>query len=111
MDLASKPGPLGRLESFAHHYGGVCHPAGEAHTTRSSGEAWALDVDRHDRLGDHTAHGSRTGHAGLHVPHASGAISGCEPTGLCPRQRICCEFCSATEKQRNSDLLLPGVTL
>ena len=79
--------------------------------TRSSGEGWALDVDHHDRVGDHTTHCSCTDHAGLHVPHASGAILGYGPTGLCLRQQIYCESCSVTEKQRNSGLLLPGVTL
>ena len=103
--------PLGRLKSFAQHYEGACHPAVEAHTTRSSGEGWALDVDRHDRIGGQTAHGSRTHHAGPHVPHASGAILGYEPTGLCLQQWICYESCSVTKKQRNSGLLLPGVTL
>ena len=100
-----------QLESFAQHYEGACHPVVKAHTTRSSGEGWAPDVDRHDRIGDHTSHGSRTDYAGPHVPHASGAILGYEPTRLCLQQRICCESCSATEKQRDSGLLLPGVTL
>ena len=76
--------------------------------THSSGEGLALDVDR---TGDHTAHFFCTDRAGLRVPHASGAILGYEPTGLCLRQPIYCESCSATEKQRNSGLLLPGVTL
>ena len=77
----------------------------------SSGEGLALDVDHHDRIGDHTAHSFCTDHAGLHVPHASEAILGYEPTGLYPLQRIDCGSCSATEKQQNSGLLLPGVTL
>ena len=111
MDLVSKPGPLGRLESFAHHYEGACHPAGEAHTTHSSGEGLALDVDHHDRIGDHTAHSFCTDHTGLHVPHASEAILGCEPTELCLPSQICYESYSATEKQRNSGLLPLGVTL
>src|SRR4051812_19252929 len=111
MDLASKPGSLGRLESFAQHYEGACHPAVEAHTIHSSGEGWALDVDRHDRIGDHTAHGSCTDHAGPHVPHASGAILACEPTGLYLQRRICCGSYSATVIQLNFDLLPPGVML
>ena len=77
----------------------------------SSGEGLALDVDHHDRIGDHTDHSFCTDHAGLHVPHASEAIFGCEPTRLYPLQRIDCEPCSTTEKQRNSGLPLPGATL
>ena len=46
------------------------------------GEGWALDANHHDRVGHHTAHGSSTDHAGLHVPHALEAILGCEPTEL-----------------------------
>ena len=76
-----------------------------------SGEEWAPDADRGDRLGDHTAHSFCTDHAGLHVPYASEAILGCEPTGLYPLQRIDCGSCSATEKQQNSGLPLPGATL
>ena len=76
--------------------------------TLSSGEGLALDVDR---TGNHTAHFFCTDHAGLRVPHASGAILGYEPTGLCLQQWICYESCSVTEKQRNFSLLLPGVTL
>ena len=77
----------------------------------SSEEGWALDVDQHDQVGDHTAHGSCTAHAGLHVPHASGAIWGYEPTGLYLQLRICCESYSATAIQLNFDLLLPRVNL
>ena len=77
----------------------------------SSGEGLALDVDHHDRISDHIAHCYHVDYAGPHVPHASGAILGYEPTGPCLRQRIYCESCSATEKQRNSGLLLPGATL
>ena len=76
--------------------------------THSSGEGLALDVDR---TGDHTAHFFCTDRAGLRVPHASGAILGCEPTGLYPLQRIDCGSYSATEKQRNSGFPLPGATL
>ena len=79
--------------------------------THSSGEGLALDVDHHDRIGDHTAHSFCTDHAGLHVPHALGAISGCELTGLYPLQWIDYESYSATEKQRNSGFLPPGATL
>ena len=65
--------------------------------THSSEEAWALDDDHRDRVGDHTAHGFCTDLAGPHVPHASGAISGCEPIGLCLQPRICYESYSAIE--------------
>ena len=77
--------------------------------THSLGEAWALDDDHRDRVGDHTAHGFCTDLAGLHVPHAAGAILGCEPTELCPLQRICCESYSATEILLYSALPLLGV--
>ena len=70
--------------------------------THSLGEAWVLDDD-------HTAHGSHTGHAGLHVPHASEAILGCEPTELCLPSQICYESYSATEILLCSALPLPGV--
>ena len=60
-------------------------------------EAWALDGDHRDRLGDHTALGFCTDHVDLHVPHASGAILGYGPTELCLQPRICCESYSATE--------------
>lgn len=79
--------------------------------THSSGEGLALDVDHHDRIGDHTAHSFCTNHAGRHVPHASGAISGCESTGLYLLQRIDCGSYSATGKQRNSGFPPPGATL
>ena len=79
--------------------------------THSSGEGLALDVDHHDRIGDHTAHSFCTNHAGRHVPHASGATAGCEPTGLYLLQRIDYGSYSVTEKQRNSGSLLPGATL
>ncbi len=72
-------------------------------------EEWALDIDRCDRIGDHTAHGSCTDRAGHHVPHASGAILGYEPTGLYSQGQICYESYSATAIQLNFDLLLPGV--
>ena len=77
----------------------------------SSGEGLALDVDHHDRIGDHTAHSFCTDHAGRHVPHASRATTGCEPTGLYLLQQIDCGSCSVTEKQRISGLPLPGATL
>ena len=77
----------------------------------SLGEAWALDDDHRDRVGDHTAHSFCTDLIGLHVPHASGAILGYEPTGLCLQQRICYESYSATKKQQSFGLLLPGVAL
>ena len=51
--------------------------------THYSGKVWALDGGHHGRVGDHTAHGFCTDLAGLHVPHAAGAILGCEPTELC----------------------------
>ena len=76
-----------------------------------SGEEWALDVDRCDRIGDHTAHSSCTDRAGHHALHASGAIWGYEPTGLYLQLWICCESYSATAIQLNFDLLLPGVML
>ena len=103
--------PWGRLESFAHHYEGACHPAGEAHTTRSSGEGRALDVDRHNRIGDHNAHGSRTDYAGPRVPHASRAILVYGLTRLYLQRWICCGSYSVTAIQLNFDLLLPGVDL
>ena len=65
--------------------------------THSLGEAWALDDDRCDRVGDHTARGFCTDLVDLHVPHASGAILGCEPTRLCLQPWICCESYSMTE--------------
>jgi len=77
----------------------------------SSGEGLALDVDHHDRIGDHTAHSFCTDHAGLHVPHASEASLGCEPTELCLPSQICCESYSATEIPLCSALPLPGATL
>ena len=76
--------------------------------THSLGEGLALDVDQ---TGDHTAHFFCTDRAGLRVPHASGVILGCEPTGLYPLQRIDCGSYSATEKQRNSGSPLPRATL
>ena len=76
-----------------------------------SGEEWALDADRCDRLGDHPAHSSCTDRVGHHALHASGAIWGYEPTGPYSLPRICCESCSATTIQLNSDLLLPGANL
>ena len=76
-----------------------------------SGEECALDVDHHDRIGDHTAHSFCTDHAGCHALHASGAIWGYEPTGLYSLPRICCESCSVTAIQLNSDLLLPRANL
>ena len=79
--------------------------------TRSSGEGWALDVDRHDRIGSHIAHGSRTNYASPHVPHASGAILGYGPTKLCLQPRICYESYSATEIRPYSALPLPGARL
>ena len=79
--------------------------------TRSSGEGWALDVDHHDRNGDHIAHSSHADYAGPHVPHASGAILGYGPTGLYLQRWIYCESYSATAIQLNFDLLLPGANL
>ena len=75
--------------------------------THSLGEAWALDDDHRDRVGDHTARGFCTDLAGLHVPHASGAILGCEPTEPCLLQRIYYESYSVTEILLYSALLLP----
>ena len=77
--------------------------------THSLGEAWALDDDHRDRVGDHTAHGFCTDLVGLHVPHASGVILGCEPTELCLLPRICYGSYSATEILMCFVLLLPGV--
>ena len=73
----------------------------------SLGEAWALDDDHRDRVGDHTAHGFCTDLVGLHVPHASGAILGCEPTELCLQPRTCYGSYSATEILLYSAPLLP----
>ena len=77
----------------------------------SLGEGWALDVDHHDQIGDHIAHGSRADYAGLHVPHALGAILGYGLTGLYLQRWICCESYSATTIQLNFDLLLPIANL
>ena len=77
--------------------------------THSSEEGWALDDGHRGRVGDHTAHGFCTDLAGLHVPHASEVILGCEPTELCLPSQICCESYSATEILLCSALLLPGV--
>ena len=65
--------------------------------THSSEEAWALDDDRRDRVGDHTARGFCTDLAGLHSLHASGAISDYGPTGQCLPPRIYYGSYSATE--------------
>ena len=78
---------------------------------RPSGEEWALDVDRCDRLGDHPAHSSCTDRVGHHALHASGAIWGYEPTGPYSPPRICYESYFATMIQLNFDLLLPGANL
>ena len=59
--------------------------------THSSGEAWALDDGHRGRVGDHTARGFGTDLSGTHVPHAAGAILGCEPTELCLPSQICYE--------------------
>ena len=77
----------------------------------SLGEAWALDDDHRDRVGDHTAHGFCTDLIGLHVPHASGAILGCGPTGVYPQSRIYYESCFETEIPQSFDLLLPVAAL
>ena len=77
--------------------------------THSSGEAWALDDGHRGRVGDHTAPGFYTDLVGLHVPHAAGAILGCEPTELCLPSQICYESYSATEILLCFALLLPGV--
>ena len=111
MDPVSKPGPLGPTGILRQHCDGVYHPVVEARTIHSLGEGWALDVDHHDRVGDHTAHGSGTDHAGPHVPHATGAILGNGPTGLYLQRRICCGSYSTIVIQLNFDLLLPGVNL
>ena len=76
-----------------------------------SGEEWALDVDCCDRISDHTAHSSCTDRACHHALHASGAIWGYELTGPYSPPQICCESCSVTAIQLNSDLLLPGANL
>ena len=78
--------------------------------THSLGEAWALDDDHRDRVGDHTARGFCTDHVGLHVTHASGAILGYEPTELY-QQQICCGSYSATVIQLCFGLLLPGAMI
>ena len=72
-----------------------------------SGEEWAPDADRGDRLGDHPAHSSCTDHVGRHALHASGAIWGYEPTGQYSPPRTCYESYSATVTQLNSVLPLP----
>ena len=77
--------------------------------THSLGEAWALDDDHRGRVGDHTAHGFCTDLVGLHVPHASGAILDCEPTGLCLLPQIYYGSYSATEILLCFVPLLPGV--
>ena len=77
--------------------------------THSSGEVWALDGGHHGRVGDHIAHGFCTDLAGLHVPHASEAILGCEPTELCLPSQICYESYSAPEILLSSALPRPGV--
>ena len=64
--------------------------------THSMGEAWALDDDHRGRVGDHTALGFCTDLVGLHVPHASEAILGCEPTELCLPLQIYYESYSET---------------
>ena len=79
--------------------------------THSLGEAWALDDDHRGRVGDRTAHGFCTDLVGLHVPHASEAILGCEPTELCLPSRICCGSYPATEIQLYSALPPPGARL
>ena len=76
--------------------------------THSLEEAWALDGDHRDRLDDHTAPGFCTDHAALHVPHASGAISGYGPTGPYLRPQICYGSYPASETWPYSALLLPG---
>ena len=77
--------------------------------THSSGEVWALDDGHRGRVGDHTAHGFCTDLAGPHVPHAAGAILGCESTELCLPSQICYESYSMTKILPCSALLLPGV--
>ena len=57
--------------------------------THSLGEAWALDDDHHDRLGDHTTLDFCIDLVDPHVPHASEAILGYGPTELCLQQQIC----------------------
>ena len=42
----------------------------------SLGEAWALDDDHRDRVGDHTAHSFCTDLVGLQVLHTSGGDLG-----------------------------------
>ena len=76
----------------------------------SSEEVWALDDGHHGRVGDHTARGSdpHTALGDAHVPHAAGAILGCEPTELCLPPQICCGSCYETEKQLCFALLLLG---
>ena len=77
--------------------------------THSLGEAWALGDDHRGRFGDHTDHGFCTDLVGLHVPHASEAILGCEQIGQYLPPQICYESYSATEIMLYSALLLPGV--
>ena len=79
--------------------------------THSLGEAWALDDDRRDRFGDHTAHGFYTDLIDPHAPHASGAILGYGSTELCLQPRICYGSYSATEILLYSALLLHGAKL
>ena len=77
--------------------------------THSSEEAWALEDGHHGRVDDHTAHGSSTNLAGVHVPHAAEVILGCEQIGQYLPPQICYEFYSATEILLYSALLLPEV--
>ena len=77
--------------------------------THSSGEVWALDDGHRGRVGDHIAHGFCTDLVGPHVPHAVGAILGCEPSELCLPPQTCYEFYSMTVILLCSALLLPGV--
>ena len=99
----------GRPKFFVRRCGGACHLAAEARMTHSSEEAWALEDGHHGRVDDHTAHGSSTNLAGVHVPHAAEVILGCEQIGQYLPPQICYESYSATEILLYSALLLPGV--
>ena len=77
--------------------------------THSSEEVWALDDGHRGQVGDHIAHGFYTDLAGLHVPHATGGILGCEPTELCLPPQTCYEFYSVTVILLCSALLQPRV--
>ena len=80
-----------------------------ARTTHSLEETWALDDDRRGRVDDHTAHGSCTDLAGIHVPHAMEVVSGYGQTGQYPPPQTCYESYFVTKILLYSAPPLPGV--